>query len=389
MIVKNGKKQSRKKIFNDILYSQCWEDPQMDRNAFQINSDDTVFSITSGGCNVLTFLLDNPRKVIALDLNPYQNYLLEFKIAAFKKLNYNELLEILGIRKSQQRIKLYYNIESLLSNKAREYWNNNFKKINHGIIHCGRYEKYMRLLRVTLGFLISKSLFRRFFEIEYKQDRIKLYAERWDNLRWRFFTRVLLSKRTMSLLFDKDFFKYLGESFSFGKHFAYKVEIALTSLAQKENYFLFYVLLGKFYGEKNLPYYLRKENFDLVRNRVDRIEIITSSCEEYFSSLTDSSISKFNFTNIFEWMAPDVYEKLLRETIRVAEDKAIITYRNLLVPREHPASLDKNISSLKNLAETLHKCDKSFIYNNYVIEVVQKDIKKWNTKQYKLQPEKL
>ena len=67
--------ESRKKVFEDILYAQCWEDPQIDREAFNIGPDDVVFSITSGGCNVLAFLLDNPRKIIALDLNPYQNSL--------------------------------------------------------------------------------------------------------------------------------------------------------------------------------------------------------------------------------------------------------------------------------------------------------------------------
>ena len=68
--------KKNKKVFQDVLYAQCWEDPQIDREAFNITSDDIVFSITSGGCNVLTFLIDNPKKIIALDLNPYQNYLL-------------------------------------------------------------------------------------------------------------------------------------------------------------------------------------------------------------------------------------------------------------------------------------------------------------------------
>ncbi len=62
------RKLSHSKVFRDILYSQCWEDPEMDRIAFKIKPGDTVFSITSGGCNALAFLLDDPEKVICLDM---------------------------------------------------------------------------------------------------------------------------------------------------------------------------------------------------------------------------------------------------------------------------------------------------------------------------------
>jgi S-adenosylmethionine-diacylglycerol 3-amino-3-carboxypropyl transferase len=378
-------KVKNKKVFNDILYSQCWEDPQMDRVAFKINSADTVVTITSGGCNALTFLIDNPKKIIALDINPYQNYLLEFKIVVFKYLNYDSLLEILGVRKSSHRIKLYNRIRIFLSKDAKEYWDKNKKKIEKGLIHCGRYEMYMKLLRLSLGMLLNRALFTKFFEIE--NEKQKLYNDKWNNLRWRLFTKVLLSKKTMSLLFDKDFFKYLESDFSFGKHFAQKVEKALTKLSTKENYFLAYVLLGRFYDEKNLPYYLKPENYHLIKNRLDRIKIVTASCESYFSKLPSDSISKFNFTNIFEWISPEQYESLLRETIRIAQDGAIITYRNLLVPRNHPQSLNNKLYSLNDLAKALQEKDNSFIYNKYVIELVQKDIKKCNILQKKFQAE--
>jgi len=38
------------------------EDPEMDRIAFGTKPGDIVFSITSGGCNALSFLLDDPQK---------------------------------------------------------------------------------------------------------------------------------------------------------------------------------------------------------------------------------------------------------------------------------------------------------------------------------------
>lgn len=364
---------SDKKVFKDILYAQCWEDPRIDREAFHTTSDDVVFSITSGGCNVLAFLLDNPQKVIALDLNPQQNFLLDLKIAAFKAISYEEFLEFMGVKKSKDRFQFYKRIRDLLSADSARYWDGQRKKIQQGIIHSGRYETYMRLLkRIVITPLVRRKTLMQFFETEDPSERAVLFHKKWENLRWWFLTRVMLSRRLNTLFFDKAFFAYLDEKFSFGKHFAEKAKRAITQLPIKENHFLSYILLGKFYDEDILPQYMKRENYDAICSRVDRIEIVTDSCENYFSSLPDSSISKFNFSNIFEWMSDDAYEDLLRETVRVAKDKAILTYRNLLVFREHPSNLNSNIRSLKKMAKSLHEKDLSFIYNNYVVEEIHK-----------------
>ncbi|HPW17841.1 MAG TPA: hypothetical protein PLP83_05615 [Candidatus Aminicenantes bacterium] len=110
----------------------------------------------------------------------------------------------------------------------------------------------------------------------------------------------------------------------------------------------------------------------MIRDRLDRVEIVTARCEDYFAGLKDASISKFNFSNIFEWMSPRDFEALLRETVRVARDKAVLTYRNLLVFRERPASLEGVLRPRREQARALLEADLSFIYDNYVVEQVEK-----------------
>ena len=366
-------KLSKKKVFKDILYAQCWEDPQIDRAAFKINSDDVIFSITSGGCNALAFLIDNPKKLIALDINPQQNFLLDLKISAFKKLSYEELLEFLGVKESNNRLHLYNRIRPLLQINSARYWDGNMKKIEKGIIHSGRYEGYMRLLKkAILTPLIRNGIIEKLFKTEDTTERTELFLKKWKNFRWWLLTHILLSRRMNTLFFDKAFFTYLEKKHSLGNHFAQKAERAITELPMKKNYFLSYILLGRYYSNEYLPPYLRRENFETIRSRLDRIIVVTDSCENFFSILPDSYISKFNFTNIFEWMSPEAYEDLLKETIRVAKNGAIMTYRNLLVFREHPASLEENIQSLRELAKSLHQQDLSFIYNNYIVEEIHK-----------------
>lgn len=372
--------EKKKRVFKSVLYSNCWEDPQIDREAFAINEEDVVFSITSGGCNVLTFLLDNPKKVISLDLNPCQNFLLELKINAFRILAYDEILELLGIRKSQRRIALYKSIRPYLSINGRNFWNDNMAKVKKGIIHSGRYESYMRLLRSLLIMFVGRDTINEFYKYEDPGRRKEIFEKKWNNLRWKIFTRVFLSRAFMSLLFDKDFFKYLEENFSFGKHFALKTKYALTVLPVKENYFLSYILLGNYYNEDHLPYYLRPDNYGIIKSRLDRIDIVTDNCYNYFARLPEESIDKFNFTNIFEWISECDFEKLLNETIRVAKDGAVMTYRNLLVFREHSLKLNSKIKANKELADKLLLKDYSFIYDKYVIEQIVKESEKWHIK---------
>lgn len=366
------KKLRRKKVYEDILYANCWEDPQIDRKAFAIEHDDVIFSITSGGCNVLTFLLDNPKKVISLDLNPHQNYMLELKIAAFKILSYDELIQFIGVKDSGIRSQLYKTLRSELSTACLDYWDNHPDYIENGIIHSGRYERYMRLLGKTVKFLFSYNLIDKFFNESDGQRRAAIYREEWNSMTWNVLKRILMSRFTMSLLFDKAFFKYLEENFSFSNHFESKFKSALTQLPVRENYFLSYILRGKFDAEVGLPMYLRKENFQHIKKNLNKIEIITNSCQKYFDSLPDNYISKFNFSNIFEWISEDEFKELLNTTIRVARDKAVLTYRNLLVHRERPLSLSSIINSQKETAEELHRQDLSFIYNNYVVEQINK-----------------
>jgi S-adenosylmethionine-diacylglycerol 3-amino-3-carboxypropyl transferase len=360
------------KVFRDILYAQCWEDPEMDRIAFKIQPDDIVFSITSGGCNAMAFLIDDPEKVICLDMNRYQNFLLSLKINAFKTLTYAETLEFFGVQPSTRRWELYEKIKPALPEEEQFYWSNKKADINRGIIHCGRYERYMHLLKRIFRILIGGKVINDLFNSSGAEERKIIFDKKWNIFRWRLFCRLFLSRPFASMLFDKAFYKYLEPSFSFEKYYRSAVRRAVTELPVKENYFLAYILLGNYY-KRNLPAYLKEENYDFIRTRVDRIIQVTSGCMEYFKTLPAGTISKFNFTNIFEWMSMEEFNLLLKETLRAAKDGAVITYRNHLVTRNRPESIADQIIPDTKLSVELHERDRSFIYKAYVVERIKKN----------------
>jgi S-adenosylmethionine-diacylglycerol 3-amino-3-carboxypropyl transferase len=367
------KSSAQSRVTAGILYAQCWEDPEIDRAALGIGPDDTVFTITSGGCNALAFLVDDPRRVIALDLSPYQNHVLDLKMAAFRALTYTELLGFLGVEPSARRLELYRQLRPYLQAESRDYWDRQHAKLNRGVIHCGRYESFLQLTqRWFCRLLGGRELAKQLLAARNRTERERLYVERWDNWRWRLFTRILLSRTVQSLLFDPAFFAQLDESFSFGDHFRERVRRAVVDLPLADNPFFCYILFGGYRGVRSLPTYLRRENFELIRSRLDRIETAVGACEAYLLTLPEGSISKFNFTNIFEWMTPQSFGALLRETIRVGCDGAVLTYRNLLVQRSRPESLRHSLIPDRELARQLHERDRSFIYRAYVVERVRK-----------------
>ncbi len=360
------------KVFGDVLYAQCWEDPQIDRTAFEISNRDTVFTITSGGCNALTFLIDNPQKIIALDLNPAQNHLLRLKIAAFKALDYEDMLAFLGVIPCNTRIGMYQIVSRNLEAESRDFWDHHLRHIEDGIIHCGRFEKYMRLLRRGVKILLGRHVIDRLFLTYDTEAQRTFYARQWDNWRWRLFTGMFLNRWVMTALFDKAFFAQLTDAFSFSAHFHKVAERGITKFPVRENPFLSYMMRGSYSDPKHLPVYLQREHFETIRERLERITLISGDCAEYFARVPDNAISKFNFTNIFEWMPVKEVEALLRETIRVARDGAVLTYRNLLVDRSRPITLAQSIHPDPTLSHDLHAEDRSFIYKTYVVERIHK-----------------
>ena len=115
------KSQDQVELF-DLLFGMSWEDPASDRRALMIQPGETLITVTSGACNTLTLLLEDPGKIYAVDINPSQSYLLELKRAAVLHLDYDELRAFLGLVPSDQRLQVFERLRGDLSEAALQYW---------------------------------------------------------------------------------------------------------------------------------------------------------------------------------------------------------------------------------------------------------------------------
>lgn len=67
-----------------------------------------MLTISSGGCNALNYLIENPESVMAVDLNSYHIYLLQLKLAALQFLpTYEDFFAFFGFGKHKRNVANY------------------------------------------------------------------------------------------------------------------------------------------------------------------------------------------------------------------------------------------------------------------------------------------
>ena len=123
--------------FDAFVYNQIWEDPRVDLQALKLDGNSRVLTISSGGCNALNYLLENPQSVTAVDLNRHHIYLLNLKIAALKFLPaYEDFFAFFGYGKSEKNDRKLREIyrARISDDETRKFWESSslLGKITHG-----------------------------------------------------------------------------------------------------------------------------------------------------------------------------------------------------------------------------------------------------------------
>jgi len=360
-------------VFERLLFSQCWEDPQLDMDALDITPEHTVLSVTSGGCNTLSFATLEPARIIAVDLNATQNYLLEFKIAGARPLTHGDYLCLLGVRASAERWDLYQTVRDGLSPMAQRYWDTQRTAIERGVLRAGRYERYLDAFRRLLWVIEGPRKIKRLFTTASLEEQRRFFEDEWDTVLWRAFFRIFFSRKIIGAGgLDPACFTYVNGIRSFGEHFRTLARHALTDLPIRDNYFIAQICLGRYLDEHAVPPYLQARRYEALCRTLDRIEIVTGELGSVLQTLPHSSVDRFNFSNVFEWVDPSAFVAMLQETWRVARPDARLCYRNLLVRRRHPRSLEDHFTPHDDLAAHLLEQDRSFVYSHFEVASVKK-----------------
>jgi S-adenosylmethionine-diacylglycerol 3-amino-3-carboxypropyl transferase len=343
------------------MFTQSWEDPACDLAALRPQPGETIFAIISGCDNVLGFLLTDPARVIAVDLNPTQTYLLELKRAAFRGLSHAEMLELLGVRASTRRRSLYERLRDDLNPAALGFWDNHRPFFDLGLLVRGGFERYYALVRTLLRVVIGRHRLEKLFTLQPDAQR-GFYDREWDTWRWRILLRLVCSKYILGKKLDPTWFTH-AEITSFGEHFTRIAEHAIAELPARSNYFLAQLLLGGYLDEDSVPDYLRAEHFETIRCREDRIHAEIADVGAAIKALDPQSIDCFALSNVFEYSPQDLFEQTLPALVRAARPGARFALRNLLAPRRLADHAEFWIDA--ELSAQLREADRGFIYSRF------------------------
>ncbi len=348
-----------------IRYAQCWEDAEALIEGLDVQAGDTCLSIASAGDNTLALLASNPRRVIAIDRRPEQIACLELRVSAFRNLAHGELLELIGAAASTRREQLYRRCRAALSVPARSFWDAHPKVIARGIGHGGKFERYLALFRRwILPCIHRRSVVAALFEPRSLAERERFYAQTWNTPRWRLLYHVFFSRFLMMRLGrDPECFSFAGGSVA--GQLLERSRIALSTQDLTANTYVQWICTGRYLTA--LPFALRRENFERIRANLDRLEWHCGDLQVYMERAPDSSIDRFNLSDVFEYMSPQVFERILGQLSRVGRRGGRLMYWTLFASRMIPETLTGALRPLSALADDLHRRQKTFFYAGIVL----------------------
>jgi S-adenosylmethionine-diacylglycerol 3-amino-3-carboxypropyl transferase len=357
-----------KAAFDHIRYAQLWEDADVLTKALGDVAGGTLVSICSAGDNALAMLTLDPAKVVVVDLSPAQIACLHLRIGAFRTLTHPEFLELMGARESNQRAELLTRATADLGAETQSFWAALADDVvRHGAGGVGKFERYFRIFRTRLLPLVhSRRTIDDTFVSRPKAARQDFLDTRFNTWRWRLLLKTFFSRFIMGRMGrDKAFFDHVDGSPA--QHVARRIRHAAVGCDPSENPYLHWILKGT-HGDA-LPMTWRAEHFEVIKSRLDRLDIRPGSLEAFVS--TGEKADGFNLSDIFEYMSPNVFAQVYESILTAGSPKARLVYWNMMVPRRVPAELREKVNTLTHVENTQKSRDKAFFYSDFVVEEVR------------------
>lgn len=350
-----------------IKFGSVWEDGDILCDALAPSAaEGRILSVASAGDNVLALLTIDPYEIVAADKCPAQLACLELRMSAFRHLDYFALLTFMGVTEGHDRLETYQDLKGDLSDQARAFWDAHPEEIAGGIIHAGKFERWVRAFgRNVLPWIESKTKRDALFVPRSHNERIAFYENEWDCFLWRMLFRLIFSRLvTGKSGKNPQFFDHIEGDNSY--RILRRTKHAMTELPTHTNPYLNYIIRGN-YTLEALPRYLRPEHKETIASRLDRIKIICSPIENAGTGKFDG----FNLADMFEYMTPGDYKNCYEMLFSQANPQGRLVYWNLLEPHHVPESLEDKINPLPEMSEVLHWRDKAWFYQALHIDEVK------------------
>lgn len=348
-----------------IRYSQVWEDQELLREALSVGRGDQVLSIASAGCNALALSLQQPKRVVALDISSAQLALTELKLKGIELLSHNEFLGLMGFL--PYKSQYFEKVEPALSEAARFYWRGHSSCLEEGLIHCGRLDQFFtRWAREHLNQFLDSTVLKAFLHNDSRAETSVLNAIKSADFELDF-KKYYSEENIAAKGRDPTQFKYVAKQ-ALEEGLLQRFRELMCSARRQNNHYLQYILTGQYTSPQCLPLYAEESVFSTLKKRVSRIELVCDSLEAYLDRLPDASFNCANLSNVFEYMSESETDALLALLAKKIKPGGRIAYWNLFCPRRSSANLSNVWQHETEMSHRLHLNDSNWFYTAFHVE---------------------
>jgi S-adenosylmethionine-diacylglycerol 3-amino-3-carboxypropyl transferase len=370
--------------FDAFVYNQIWEDPRVDLEALQLESDSRVLTISSGGCNALNYLANGPASVTAVDLNRYHIYLLELKLAALRSLpEHDDFFALFGSGKHPSNVQNYERyISPVLDDDARLFWESSSlfggKRIgyfeNGGLYEHSRNGYFLRFFHRfahVIGLRPEKLL-----EASSLDEQTELFdkhlAPFFDSKVIKMFGRLQVTTFGLGIPPQQlEELKQDAGSDSLIDVYRERTRRLACDFPIGDNYFAWQALARRYdvANRKAVPEYLKKVNFDQLKANAHRVRAVVGSVTNHIRSESRDAFNRFVFLDAQDWMNAATMTELWQQIAEKAERGSRIIFRTAgstsPIERILPAELRSRFHYHSERSKELAAKDRVSIYGGF------------------------
>lgn len=324
--------------FQQLVYPQIWEDPQVDLEVLSIKETDHLVAIASGGCNVLSYLTQNPKKITAVDLNHAHVELLHLKIEAIRRLDYPMFYLMFGQGNSDKNVKNYFELLSPhLKKTSRNFWEGRvrgferirmFEKGFYKFGLLGQLVGFIHFIAMLYGVKLDELLL---------QPSVEAQGEWFDKNVAKIFDSYLFQKLVLSpiALYNLGIPPTQYASLCNGRPDTMSNVLKdrarrLATIESIHNNYFAYQAYGRTYDHTsptNKPLYLQQRFYTTVRDNIDRIKVEHNNIREVLRQMPAKSVDAYVLLDAQDWMSPEEISLLWAEITRTASYGARVIFR--------------------------------------------------------------
>jgi len=401
--VRNEKLSSRQGIlqklfavwFDAFVYNQIWEDPRVDLEALRLDQNSRVLTISSGGCNALNYLVENPEFVTAVDLNRHHIFLLNLKLAALKHLpTHGDFFAFFGYGKSPDAVELYKDfLAPHLDRPTRTFWESNSltgrlfnkKRIDFfkdsGLYEHSRNGYFLRIFHRFSHLFGCRP--EEILKAKNLEEQQKLYTKYLEPFFDSFVIKTLGKMPIMMFGLGippqqyNELKKDLGNNKTIIDIFRERTKQLACDYPVQENYFAWQALARRYDTENRvaIPEYLKAENYISLKENAHRLNTKICSATDEIEQRPKDTFNRFVFLDAQDWMNAKTMTELWSAIAEKAEPESRIIFRTASgaspIEMNLPKTLRSRFTYEKAISDELFRQDRASIYGGFHLYILK------------------